>query len=164
MISTYDDAAIFGLVDIAAYPTFVSENWTLDSIIGHFAANAGSIVVFTGGQGGFGTVDVELHLGVTPVTGFREFQAPITVTAGALHVASYTALTMAAQFADETLPGFREDKAVFEVPSGPYVARIIQTVDPSDAAAVKSLDETHPLFIIELEPGTTEPVAPIVWL
>jgi hypothetical protein len=164
MIATYDDAAIFGLVDIASYPTFVAENWTLELLTAHFAANPGSIAVFTGGQGGFGTIDVELHLGVTDVTGFREFNAPITVTAGSLHIASYTALTMAAQFEEQVLPGFREGKAVFEVPNGSYVARVIQTVDPTDRDAVMTLDETHPLFIIELEPGTTEPVVPIVWL
>jgi len=66
---------------------------------------------------------------------------------------------MAAQFADETLPSKHEADAYIALEPGHYRLRIVQRFDPAQIG-----ERDTPDFIIELEPGESEPLSAVAWL
>ena len=157
-----DDCGLLGLVDHFAYRAFVSEDWTLEQLLSHFNAEMSQsrILVWECGDGG-DNYRIHVRNRITSQRGFREVTGGLEVTKGALLVSSYTALTMAAQFEDETLPGTGEADQAFEVAPGRYRVRIVQMFDPKSLSAPA---EDSPHFLLELEPGTCEPFSRVAWL
>lgn len=159
-----DDSSIFGLVDVARYKTFVDPDWSLDQLVKHFRSQARSLVVWYGGDSGLASAVVRVSHGITEETGFREATTSISVSSGVLNLVSYTALTMAAQFEDETLPGSAEADLTIEVPNGDYTVRLVQMYDPDEPDDFEDEPEGTPAFLIELEEGGFSPEDAIVWL
>lgn len=97
-LSISDDSGLLGLVDTQAYETYVSESWTYEQLVEHFAKQSakGSILVWDCGDGG-DIYRVDVKLGFTNEVGFREATGSLKVTGSQLYLTSYTALTMAAQ-------------------------------------------------------------------
>lgn len=83
--------------------------------------------------------------------GFREITGAIESKSARLHLVSYTALTMAAQFADEPIPNNLEADLAFEVDAGTLGIRIVQMFDP--ASLERPLDH-EPHFILEWQSGS----------
>jgi hypothetical protein len=106
-----------------------------------------AILVWDCGDGG-DQYSIRIRKGFTDHKGFRETVGPITVTSDRLQIASYTALTMAAQFSDEPLPSRHEQQWAIPLQAGHYKIRIVQTFDPRRIAETEA-----PHFIIEIEDG-----------
>lgn len=157
-----DDSGILGLLDCSAYSPFVGEDWTYDQIISHFRSQAArkSIVVWDAGDGG-NLYRIDLRIGTAKASGYREALSQISVRDGRLHFASYTALTMAAQYADESLPAKYETDYVFSIANGDYSVRIVQAYDPDDYTD-PSEDEPH--FIVEIYAVTGKEQDNVLWL
>ena len=68
------------------------------------------------------------------LTGFREVTGSITASQGRLLLSNYESLTMAAQFADVTLPEAPERDQILSVSPGTYDCRIVQLSDPESDA------------------------------
>lgn len=160
-LTVSDDSSLIGLVDAAAYASFVDLEWTYDSLVAHFrtAMAKQALIIWDAGDGGNDYV-IELRDKITTATGFREALGTIQATTGRLHLASYTALTMAAQFDDETIPAKNEADLWVAVPKGPLRVRVIQTYDP-DGLDAPAVDAPH--FIIEIEPGTAPAWTDVAW-
>ena len=117
-----------------------------------------TIPVWDCGDGG-DDYSIEVRRGFTTEAGFREVTGGITSSGDGLYVASYTALTMAAQFDDETLPSKHEADAHVTLEPGPYRLRIVQRFDPTQIGKREGPD-----FIVELEQGECEPLSAVAWL
>jgi hypothetical protein len=159
-----DDSSIFGLVDVARYKTFVDPDWSLDQLVKHFRSQARSLVVWYGGDSGLASVVVRVSHGITEEPGFREATTSISVSSGVLNLVSYNALTMAAQFDDESLPANNESGLTIEVPNGDYTVRLVQMYDPDEPEDFEDEPEGTPAFLIELDEGGFSPEDAIVWL
>jgi hypothetical protein len=160
-LTVCDDSSLLGLVDAAAYASFVNPDWTYSTLVAHFrtAMAKHALLIWDAGDGGNDYV-IEFRDKITATTGFREATGTIRATAGKLHLASYTALTMAAQFDDETIPSTSEADLWIAVPKGPLRVRVIQAYDPDDFATPA---EGNPHFIIEIEPGEAPVWTDVAW-
>lgn len=156
-----DDSGVLALVDCSAYVPFVGEDWQLDELLTHIQAQARhqSILIWNAGDGG-GHYRIEFRNGITEFAGHRSVMSVIRVTNGRLHLVSYTAMTMAAQFADETLPATMEAGLFIPLDNGAYVVRLVQTFDPDCADAVT---KEHADFVLELQAGSGISNVNVAW-
>jgi len=157
-----DDSGILALVDSSAYRPFVSTDWTYECILQHFNAftKDRTLAVWECGDGG-GSYVVRVRSGITSDSGFRSIRGAMSVTGGALHLVSYDALTMAAQFEDEALPSKHEQHLRIELENGYYRIRLIQLYDPG---RLSKPDHSTPDFIVEFEQGEARPWPGVAWL
>ena len=104
-LTILDDSGLLSIVDCAAYRSFLSEDWDYESILDHFRDQMAqrAILVWECGDGG-GAYLLRLRNYITSERGHREITGSIKATTNILHLVSYDALTMAAQFEDEHLP------------------------------------------------------------
>lgn len=156
-----DDSGVLSLVDCAAYRTFVSEDWDYDGITAHFQTQMSlrSILVWHCGDGG-GEYSVTFRDHITSDTGYREVVGAIEATSNRLHLVSYSALTMAAQFEDELLPSKHERDLVIAVEPGQYNVRIVQLYNPDKAGFAR---KRKPHFLIELALGQSAIWSNVAW-
>ena len=159
MLRTIDDSGLLSIVDASAYSTFVGADWTYEQLLDHFAAEMakGTILVWECGDGG-GDYLIEVRTGFTDTQGFRSALGWLKVDNGTLNVASYTALTMAAQFEEYGIPSKQESEGVFDVPWESVRVRVVQMYDPDD---YENQPSVH--FVLELEPGEAPPLAGVLW-
>ena len=143
-----DDSGLLGLVDAASYSTFVGEDWTYEQLLNHFAKQMqlGTLLVWDCADGG-NNYRVKVRNRITSEAGYREVSGHIVATSGKLNLASYTALTMAAQFPEYGIPDKSEADQVIAVAPGPYKVRMVQKYDP--AASTSDGGE----LLLEFEPG-----------
>jgi len=155
-----DDSGLLGLVDASAYSAFVGEDWTYEQLISHFAGqmSRGAILVWDCGDGG-NDYRVRVRYRVTGQVGHREATGQVFVSGSGLHIASYTALTMAAQFSEYSVPSKHEESLFVAIPRGRYKVRVLQTYDPSSAQEPN--DGIH--FVLEIEPGTADFWSDVAW-
>ena len=158
-----DDSGIIGLIDCSAYVPFVGEDWEYEQLFGHFGSQAAdrSIVVWDAGDGG-NDYRVDVVLEAIAATGYREGCSQIAVLGGELHMASYTAISMAAQYADEPLPAKDETQCCVSLANGEYAVRVIQMYDPTRCG---DLPEDDPHFVVELlRSSSTAAHGNVIWL
>lgn len=160
-LSIIDDSGLLAIVDVAKYAPFIGEDWTYDQILEHFVAamTAKTILVWECGDGG-DEYRVSIRTGFTSERGFREVSGAIEASTGTLHLISYTALTMAAQFEDEHLPSKHEAHLLFRISPGPVRLRLVQMFDPSSTVRP---NDGQPHFVIEVEPGTGQTWSGVAW-
>lgn len=156
-----DDSGLLALVAASDYKSFVGADWTYEQLLDHFAAQtrARRILVWECGDGG-NLYRVQIAAGFSNATGHREFTGAIHSTTGKLHLASYTALTMAAQFEDYEIPGKDEAALFIELPATPTKIRVIQMYDPD---STDNAPAAAPHFRIEYEPGEGEGWTDVAW-
>jgi hypothetical protein len=150
-----DDSGFLGIIDPDAYEGFVAEDWTYESLFAHFAAQTARRALLlwaTSADGGSWTVALEGTL-----AGARSATGPITSRQGRLCLVNYETLTMAAQFADVTLPEPHLADLELEVVPGAYACTVTQVHD----------DDSHPAphFGLYLAPsdGALTPWASPAW-
>ncbi|WP_330185113.1 hypothetical protein OHB26_16910 [Nocardia sp. NBC_01503] len=156
-----DDSGFLGIVDLHAYNTFVSENWTLDSLFGHFTSEMGRRTMLLWGTGSEGSwrIDVSASSVEPQFPIARQATGPITVTKGELIVVNYEILTMAAQFENERIDREKDWYGTgIDLPNGDYVCTISQLTEPE-------LSRTHdgPDFHLQLTPGETPNWTSTAW-
>ena len=129
-----DDSGFLALVDPDAYDGFVGSDWTWDALQDHFVreARAQHLLAWSTGMEHVWSIDVLFQ--PVELTGFREVNGSIIASQGRLLLTNYESLTMAAQFADVTLPEAHERDQILSVPPGTYDCRIIQLSDPASDA------------------------------
>jgi len=121
-----DDAGFLGIVDPDAYEGFVAEDWTHESLFAHFAAQMarGALLLWaTSPDGGSWTVALD---GALAGAGARSVTGPITSRQGRLCLVDYGTLTMAAQFADVTVPEPHLADLELAVAPGTYACTVTQ--------------------------------------
>ena len=160
-ILVIDDSGLLGLVDCAAYDAFVAEDWEYEQLMSHFAAEMArqSILVWDCADGG-DNYRVRIRDRITEQHGWREAVGGIRATGEQLHLASYTALTMTAQFSDYHLPEKHERDLVVPVSPGLYRVRVVQMYDPTKAGNV---NDSEPHFLLEIERGNGPSWAEVAW-
>jgi hypothetical protein len=152
MIEVTDDSGFLGVVDPDAYATYVSKDWTLEQLFGHFRSEMEKRTLLLWGTGMecIWRVEITDFAGSSRPSGFRRASGPIRVTEGRLLLVNYETLTMAAQFADVSLPEQHLTELLVDVPSGDYTCEITQLDDP-DMMGDDSGGATD--FILKLTPG-----------
>lgn len=157
-----DDSGFLALVVPASYPSFVAEDWDFESLRAHFRGQMAQRTMLIWATGLEGFWRVEVRVGGPTVRGFREVVGPVRVAGGSVLVTSYDSLTMAAQFADVSLPQGHERNQLVSVPDGDYACRVVQMFDPeTDALA----GDGSPDFVIVLgkPSGAVSAWADIPW-
>lgn len=138
-----DDSGFLAIVDPDSYQGFVAEDWTDESLFDHFAQEMRrrSLLMWaTSEHGGTWTVTTE----ASGQAG-RSVTGPIVSTRGRLCVTNYESLTMAAQFADVSLPEPHMADLVFDVEVGTLECTVTQFADDDSAPG--------PHFAISLSPA-----------
>ncbi len=158
-LALFDDSGLLGLVDATSYSTFVGEDWTYEQLLSHFASQMqrNALLVWDCGDGG-NNYRIKVRDRITTEGGHREITGQIVVTGGELHLASYTALTMAAQFPEYGIPDKSEQDLVVSVAPGTYKVRIVQKYDPKAVDAHNSGE-----VLLELEPGDATNWPAVAW-
>lgn len=131
-----DGSGFLGLVDPDAYEGFVGEDWSYETLFGHFGAQMGRgalLLWATSGDGAGGTWTVAVGAGVAGgvggIAGARSVTGPIRSRHGRLCLVDYETLTMAAQFADVTLPEPHLADLELAVAPGAYACTVTQVHD-----------------------------------
>src|SRR5215470_4366454 len=125
-----DDSGFLALVDPDAYDGFVGVDWRWDTLQRHFVRQAREQHLLFWGTGMEHVWSIDVLFQPVELTGFREVTGSIIASQGRLLLTNYESLTMAAQFADITLPETHQRDRILSVPAGTYVCRIIQLSDP----------------------------------
>ncbi len=161
LITISDDSGFLALVDCAAYRSFLSEDWTFESLTAHFVKEMQSRILLAWDCSDWGdTYTVAVRKGFSAETGFRSISGAINATAGKIHLLSYASLSMAAEDRDIDLPEDHEAGNVITVTPGVHKVRIVQTYNPEKA---ENRTEGSPHFIIEIEPGTADKWDAVAW-
>jgi len=129
-----DEDGFIAIVNADKYQGFVSEDWELDQLFTHFTAemNAQNLIVWQTDHEGGGLWSVEIVKEASEQEAFREFSKTIVVTNGALYLASYTDLTMAAQFKEEAIPSDENTDLKIELANGGYEVLVRQLFNPDE--------------------------------
>ena len=150
-----DDWGYLALVDPDAYETFVdfgADEWDERRIRAHLAVQMRHRRLLVWDSGMENIWNLGVSLGAVAGRGFREAVGPIRCTGGRLLLTSFNSLSMAAQFADVTLPEPHEADQLLSVAPGEYHCRIVQLRDHAlGAADPKAPGE--PDYLLELLPA-----------
>jgi len=145
-----DDSGFLAIIDPDAYQGFVQKDWTLDLLWQRFTREIADRHLLIWGTGVGNIWNVQVSLQTIKVSGFREVIGSIASSRGRLLLTNYESLTMAAQFADVSLPEAHEQERVLQVQPGLYDCRIVQLSDPDTSAPF----EESVSFIYEFTPVT----------
>lgn len=158
-LALFDDSGLLGLVDAASYSTFVGEDWTYEQLLSHFSdqMQRNALLVWDCADGG-NNYRIRLRDRITTEGGHREVTGKIVATGDKLYLASYTALTMAAQFPEYGIPDKSEQDLVVSVVPGSYRVRIVQKHAPLAAESDNSCE-----LLVELEPGEAPSWSAVAW-
>lgn len=129
-----DEDGFIAIVNADRYKGFVSEDWELDQLFTHFTneMNHQNVIVWQTDSEGGGLWSVAVLSAPSANDSFREFSKTITVTDGHLYFATYTDLTMAAQFEDEKIPSNENADLKIAVVNGNYEVIVRQLFNPDD--------------------------------
>jgi hypothetical protein len=138
------------LIDAAAYPSFVDEEWTLPQIRKHFTTqmNGGTMLAWGTGASGNWRIRVAGRAGAARI--YRAFTGRITATGKKLHLTSYDELTMAAQFENVRMPEKGTEGWFIPVKPGEYDCRVTQLYDPAKAESAQVFKQTTPHFLLNV--------------
>jgi hypothetical protein len=160
-ITIADDSGLLALVDCAAYRGFVSDDWTYEQLMKHFAREMQSRAVLVWDCSDWGdTYTVTVRKGFSAEKGFRSVMGSINATDGKIHLLSYASLSTAAEDRDVELPEAHEADNVIAVSPGLYKVRIVQTYNPEKAGSRK---DDMPHIILEIEAGTADKWDAVAW-
>lgn len=134
-----DDSGFLGIVNAGAYEAFVAEDWEFSQIEERIISEGklGHLLFWATGSENMWPVTVTDE----PISKneFRSFKGRIRVTSGVLHLVNFEALTMAAQFENETLPPSHLESENVALENGVYEATVRQLDDPGTLS-----DESDP--------------------
>jgi hypothetical protein len=127
-----DDSGFLGIVNASTYNSFVNEDWELSQLFNHFIdeINKDHLILWSTGSENEWTIRFVNK--ASEMKSFREFYKAIKVTSGKLFLTNYEDLTMAAQYADEKIPGKHNGALSIELDNGRYQLQIRQLFDPKD--------------------------------
>jgi hypothetical protein len=126
-----DDSRYLAIIDPDSYHGFVHEDWTLDLLRDHFVKQMAARRILIWGTGLEMYWKIQVAFQPTGIAGFREAIGSIVSSRGRLLLTNFESLTMAAAYADVSLPQRHEANNVMQVQPGLYDSRIIQLSDPT---------------------------------
>ena len=134
MLRIIDDDGFIALVNGANYQGFVGKDWQFEQLMAHFVGqmNAGNLVIWQTSDDGGGDWLVSIKEQPSNTQAVRQFEQVINVTAGVLFLTNYSDLTMAAQFADMSVPAAHNSNLKIELKNGWYKLTVRQLFDPSN--------------------------------
>ena len=134
VIEISDEDGIISLVNTETYKTFVNEDWELDQLKAHFIdqMNSNAFLVWQTNNFGGGNWKVRFTTTESDEIAHSEFTAAIEVTAGELHLADYTDLTMAAQFMDYKIPADQHENQKVQIENGKYIVKVKRLFHPEE--------------------------------
>ncbi len=159
-----DGSGFLAIVDPDTYEAFVAEEWTFAQLELHFRTQMAAECMLIWDTSRPDTWEVRVCFSSTGARGLREVVGPIVTTQGRLLLTSFDSLSMAAQFADVTLPESHEADQVLIIPAGKYYCRVVQNCTPG-----VFVEDTKPQegadFVIELIQGgeSLQPWKGIPW-
>jgi hypothetical protein len=145
-----DDSGFMALVDPAGYRSFVGADWTLNQLVRRFKEEMGNrrLVIWGTGREDCWRVEVCFHR--SDFQGFREFCCQLRASTDRLALTNFESLSMAAQFADVSIPEAHQLDLLIPVIPGNYQCRIVQSFDPE--STMTPVQNTTADFLIELTP------------
>lgn len=150
IVAAHDTNGLYGLVDIASYPSFHGTHSSPGAIRTHVAENAGSIALWSFGEEANLPCRVLVVVGGEVPAGIRRAGSAIRSTTGTLHVVSYRALTSTARSPLTSLPVEGEQSWAFDVAPGIYRVTLVQR---SDAASPDSYARSLVDVVLHLVPA-----------
>lgn len=131
-VELFDEDGVIAIVNADRYRGFVDNDWSLNQLFDHFINEMVKENIIVWQSNNIGGADWKIEILVTPSEkkSFREFEQTISVTNGELYLASYTDLTMAAQFEDEVIPSKENASLKCELTNGKYLAIVRQMFNP----------------------------------
>ncbi len=141
-----DDSGFLAIVDPDGYRGFIDENWSLEQMGATMREQMAARTLLIWGTGREGLWNVEVRRELGDVDGFRQATGTIASLRGRLLLTNYESLTMAAQYADVSLPQRHEMDCLVTVVPGIYLCRVTQLRNPEESAVVDG--ETG--FVVEL--------------
>jgi len=126
-----DDSGLLALVDVSTYQGFIGDDWDFLTLQSHIQSQSdlGRIAFWRCGDGGgeYRIKRVSENMSLHPI-----LDTSIKSGAQGLFLVSYSALTMVAQFEDETLPSRNEADLNLDIDAGNYHLQIYQHYEPDD--------------------------------
>ena len=139
------------LIDAAAYPSFVDDEWTLPQIRKHFVRQMNGGTMLAWGTGASANWRINVAGGAARTARvYREFTGRITATGRKLHLTSYDELTDAAQFENVRMPEKGTEGWFIPVKPGEYDCRVAQLYDPARADSAQVFGQKTPHFLLTL--------------
>ncbi|MDE2429210.1 MAG: hypothetical protein KGM99_10800 [Burkholderiales bacterium] len=150
-VELFDEDGVIAIVNADRYRGFVDNDWSLNQLLDHFVNEmiCENLIVWQSNNIGGGDWKIEILVTPSERKSFREFEQTINVTDGELYLASYTDLTMAAQFEDEVIPSKENANLKCKLANGKYLVIVRQMFHPESCENEES-DETD--FEIILKP------------
>lgn len=156
----FDEDGIIGIINGDRYEGFVSKDWELEELTGLFIQqmNEQNLIVWKAGDYG-NDWNIKIVDKATSNKAFRTLKKTIEVTSSELYLINFTALTMIAQFEDNTVKRVCKDEQKIKLENGIYNVTVRQMFDP-DEDEIEDEDTTHfeLIFNKQTQTNTTEEV------
>lgn len=158
-LDLWGDGSYLALLDPGRFSGFVDEDWTLEGLHAHWLAQMQRQCLLVWATGFEWDWRIEWRAGITGETGWRETSGTLRASGDALCLAQYDSLSMAAQFADHTLPD--ADCRLLPLAPGLYTVRVVQRANPRTYFATPACQapDRPAEFLIEYAPATAEMAA-----
>lgn len=143
------DGTLIVLADLGQYTSFIHQDWDEDfRLQKHLLTESDQKHIALWGTGFDCDWIVEFREGISDLPGHRSMEQFIQNTTGTLHLINFDSLTMAAQFAHNTLPDEETAACAIDLPQGLLRLRIVQLIDL--AVDDPGIDrDTQPGFVVE---------------
>ncbi|WP_197076549.1 hypothetical protein [Domibacillus indicus] len=163
----YGDTNFIGLVNAERYESFVDEDWELDGLLGHFAAEMKKGTILAGQMTEEGIehswrIEVRLGMELFIPDFVKKAEGYIRVTNERLYLVDYGCLTMAAQFEDENVPDENGAQNEIKLENGVYRVEITQFYD-ADRDEYRGTDETDLLVNLVKVPAFRQNPDGVFW-
>lgn len=163
----FGDTNFIGIANAEQYHTFVDEDWTLESLLNHFAKEMtkGNVLISQMTEEGIEhSWKVTVNIGTEEINTncFRRAIHFLSVTSHELYLVDYDCLTMAAQFDDEKVPD--ENCSNYQIPidNGNYKVEVLQYYNV-DKNEYTGSNETDILFNFIKMPNFQSTTSAVLW-
>jgi len=149
----WGDGSYLALLAPGLFDGFVGEDWTLERLHAHWASQMRRQCLLVWATGFECDWSIEWRAGITSETGWRGATGALRASGGALCLAQYDSLSMAAQFADHALPD--ADCRLLPLGPGLHTVRVVQRVNPQTYFATPACHapDRPAEFLIEYAPA-----------
>jgi hypothetical protein len=160
-----DDDGFIAVVNSANYQGFVGDEWQFGQLMSHFAdqMNAGNIVIWQTSDGGGGNWLVSTQEQPSNTQAFRQFEQFINVTTGELFLTNYSDLTMAAQFAEVSVPAAHNSNLKIELKNGWYKLVVRQLFDPNNFDVETDEDTSFEIITTPIPEPAARQINNVYW-
>jgi len=145
----FDEDGIIGIVNAEKYNGYISEDWELNELTELFVQqmNEQNLIVWKAAEYG-NNWNLEIRETASNHQASKTFKKTIEVTSDELYLIDYTALTMIAQFENESVKKQCKESLRLDIKNGIYNVIIRQMFDPENIEEEEE-DKIHFEIIFE---------------